>query len=86
MSRPTDEHQAQTERAGGASQPRRSGAPKLYVGDAWSSRDRDADRSSLKQVRFTFVILAVVAVAYVVYLVLSGQADDFFRARVGLAA
>ena len=84
MSRPTDEHQAQTERAGGASQPRRSGAPKLYVGDAWSSRDRDADRSSLKQVRFTFVILAVVAVAYVVYLVLTRDLVYFFRALVGV--
>ena len=34
--------------------------------------------------RFTFVILGIVAVAYVVYLVVSGQADDFVRALVGV--
>lgn len=68
----------------GSARAPRAGAPKLYVGDAWSARDRSADRSSLKQVRFTFVILGIVAVAYVVYLVVSGQADDFVRALVGV--
>ncbi|WP_342636910.1 lysylphosphatidylglycerol synthase transmembrane domain-containing protein [Collinsella intestinalis] len=68
----------------GSARTPRAGAPKLYVGDAWSTRDRSADRSSLKQVRFTFVILGIVAVAYVVYLVVSGQADDFVRALVGV--
>lgn len=68
----------------GSARAPRAGAPKLYVGDAWSARDRSADRSSLKQVRFTFVILGIVAVAYVVYLIVSGQADDFVRALVGV--
>ena len=67
-----------------SSQQRKPGGPKLYVGDAWATRDRNADRSSLKQVRFTFIILAVVAAAYVAYLVLTGQADDFIRALVGV--
>lgn len=34
---------------------RRGSAPKLHVGSATSARDRDADRSSMKQVRITFV-------------------------------
>ena len=68
----------------GSPRQRKPGTPKLYVGDAWSTRDRNADRSSLKQVRVTFVILAIVAAAYVAYLVLSGQADDFIRALAGV--
>ncbi len=84
--RPDRKRPAESRSAHAADSPReRAGAaPKLYVGDAWSARDRDADRSSLKQVRFTFIILAVVGVAYAVYLVLSGQADDFIRALAGV--
>lgn len=65
-------------------QQRRGGAPKLHVGSATTVRDRDADRSSMKQVRITFVFLGVVALVYVAYLFFSGQIDDFFRALVGV--
>ncbi|MCF6413826.1 flippase-like domain-containing protein [Collinsella tanakaei] len=63
---------------------RRGSAPKLHVGSATSARDRDADRSSMKQVRITFVFLGIVAVIYVAYLFFSGQIDDFFRALAGV--
>lgn len=63
---------------------RRGGAPKLHVGSTDAARDRDADRSSMKQVRITFVFLGIVAFIYVGYLFMSGQIDDFFRALVGV--
>lgn len=59
-------------------------APRITVGDRTSANDRKADSSSMKQVRTTFVFLGFVAVAYVAYLVLSGQVDDFFRALAGV--
>ena len=59
-------------------------APKISVGDRSSARDQQADSSSMKQVRTTFIFLAFVAVAYGAYLVLSGQVDDFFRALAGV--
>ena len=59
-------------------------APRITVGDRTSASDRKADSSSMKQVRTTFMFLGFVAVAYVAYLVLSGQVDDFFRALSGV--
>lgn len=67
-----------------SAEPRRGGAPKLHVGSTDAARDRDADRSSMKQVRITFVFLGIVAFIYVGYLFMSGQIDDFFRALVGV--
>lgn len=68
----------------GSTQPRDKRAPKITVGDASSAQDRKADRSSMKQVRMTFVFLGFVSIAYVAYLVLSGQVDDFVRALIGV--
>lgn len=59
-------------------------APKISVGDRNSASDREADSSSMKQVRMTFVFLGFVAIAYAGYLLVSGQVDDFFRALVGV--
>lgn len=68
----------------GVTQPRERRVPKINVGNAASAQDRKADSSSMKQVHRTFVFLGFVAIAYVAYLVLSGQVDDFFRALIGV--
>ncbi len=60
------------------------GAPKLAVGSVSTVQDRKADSSSMKQVRLTFIFLGFVAIAYVAYLVITGQVDDFFRSLVGV--
>lgn len=62
---------------------RAKAAPKISVGDAVSSADRKADSASLKQVRRTFMFLGVVAVAYVAYLLFTGQIDEFVVSLVG---
>lgn len=59
-------------------------APKISVGDVSSAQDRKADSSSMKQVRTTFIFLGFVSLAYVAYLVVSGQVDDFVRALIGV--
>ena len=68
-----------------AAEPRREHrAPKIAVGDAGALQDRKADSASMKQVRATFVFLAFIGAAYAVYLVVSGQLDDFLRALAGV--
>lgn len=46
--------------------------------------ESEEDRKSLGQVRKTFALLAVVAVAYVVYLVFTGQIDDLVSSLAGV--
>ncbi len=79
-----DAANAAPDRTDHAAKPRKGSAPKVRVGSSSSLRDRDADRSSMKQVRMTFVFLAFVAVVYVGYLFVTGQVDDFFRALIGV--
>ena len=67
-----------------SAKPRKSAPPKLHVGSATTVRDRNADRSSMKQVRTTIFLLGFIAIAYVAYLFVSGQVDDFFRALMGV--
>lgn len=49
-----------------------------------SAKDSQADRESLGQVRKTFVFLGFVAIAYVVYLVFTGQVDEFVTSLAGV--
>ena len=49
-----------------------------------SAEDSAADKQSMGQVRKTFVFLGFVAVAYALYLVLSGQVDEFVTSLAGV--
>lgn len=49
-----------------------------------NAEDRAADKESMGQVRKTFVFLAFVAVAYAVYLVVTGQVDEFVTSLAGV--
>ena len=49
-----------------------------------SAEDAEADRESMGQVRKSLVFLAFVVVAYVAYLVLSGQFDEFVTSLAGV--
>lgn len=75
---------AQASSGSSASKRHERTAPRITVGDRTSANDREADSSSMKQVRTTFIFLGFVAVVYVAYLILSGQVDDFFRALSGV--
>lgn len=75
---------AQASSGSSASRRHERTAPRITVGDRTSANDREADSSSMKQVRTTFIFLGFVAVVYVAYLILSGQVDDFFRALSGV--
>jgi glycosyltransferase 2 family protein len=48
------------------------------------SEDAEADKESMGQVRKTLVFLAFVVVAYVVYLVVTGQIDEFVTSLAGV--
>ncbi len=67
-----------------AALPRERRAPKISVGDVSAVEDRKADSTSMRQVRTTFIFLAILAIGYCAYLVMSGQIDDFVRALVGV--
>ncbi len=60
----------------------------LKVSGASSSKaqteDAEADKESMGQVRKTLVFLAFVVVAYVVYLVVTGQIDEFVTSLAGV--
>ena len=60
----------------------------LRVSGASSSKaqteDAEADKESMGQVRKTLVFLAFVVVAYVVYLVVTGQIDEFVTSLAGV--
>ena len=66
-----------------APKPKASGPkrPHLKVAGSRSmtAEDREADKKSLGQARQSVVFLACVTVAYVIYLVISGQMDEFLR-------
>ena len=49
-----------------------------------AAEDREADKKSLGQVRKTVVFLGFVAIAYALYLVLSGQVDEFVTSLAGV--
>ena len=49
-----------------------------------SAEDRAADKKSLGQVRKTVVFLGAVAIAYALYLVFSGQVDEFVSSLAGV--
>ncbi len=59
----------------------------LKVGGASSkaaAEDAEADKESMSQVRKTLVFLAFVVVAYTVYLVVTGQVDEFVTSLAGV--
>ena len=60
----------------------------LKVSGASSSKahaeDAEADKESMGQVRKTLVFLAFVVIAYVVYLVVTGQVDEFVTSLAGV--
>ena len=49
-----------------------------------SAEDRAADKKSLGQVRKTLVFLGFVVVAYALYLVFTGQVDEFVTSLAGV--
>ena len=49
-----------------------------------AAEDREADKKSLGQVRKTVVFLGFVAIAYALYLVFSGQVDEFVTSLAGV--
>lgn len=66
-----------------SSRPRKASV-KISIGSKTAAEDRDADRTSLKQVRKTFVFLGFVAIAYAAYLAFTGQVDDFIISLAGV--
>ena len=60
----------------------------LKVSGARSTKERaedaEADKESMGQVRKTLVFLAFVVVAYVIYLVVTGQVDEFVSSLAGV--
>lgn len=69
---------------GASEQQRDRRALKIAVGDTSAVEDRKADSTSMKQVHGTFILLAILGIAYAVYLVMSGKLDDFVRALAGV--
>ena len=59
-------------------------AMKVSAVRAVNAEDRAADKKSMGQVRKTVIFLGIVAVAYALYLVFTGQVDEFVTSLAGV--